>query len=321
MAWIGIFGDLSAAQTQGEYQYLQLDVHKFVEATARLVAQEQDISTLRLDSPTRWTINRRLNTPGSDLPVFGLLGYFFTGSALIDDGIDFVGHLTWEEIQSGDYLSTGLNAEHSELLGWMLAQPDESIEPHQLLAKSIAICNGDVFKSLVIAWDVLSAGWTSSRRARMPRDNFPKSKKLVPIPHVRGDLFPSWYHFFGVMLYSYRMSSLSGGVYLAPEALSALVIAVEEGMGLGKRRLDSAIIRTSIDFAGARAGNILFRRLRALKKNPQATAEIAQTQPEPYISVKENSFAERVRRFQRSSLPFTQRCMQMLLNTKEPMQN
>lgn len=160
---------------------------------------------------------------------------------------------------------------HQQLLLWILRQPDRSIMPDDLLAKSIEITNGDVLKALILGWDVLSTGWRNE--GGMPRDNYPRTKKLAYIPHVTGDLFPSWYHFWGMMTYSYFLSARTFGIPAVAQMYGLLWATLEEiyGLRLWGRPLEAAITRLEIDFAGAKAGAQLFKYTKNLRNKPAET--------------------------------------------------
>ncbi|MFA6583950.1 MAG: hypothetical protein WCS77_06600, partial [Elusimicrobiaceae bacterium] len=99
---------------------------------------------------------------------------------------------------SSNYLYAG---KETELIKWILAQPDLSIYPHAIFQASYRINKGDVYLTLLTIENVLSDGWR-----RPHREKSSVTRKLAPITvYAQGydDKFGSWYHFHGIMLYSY----------------------------------------------------------------------------------------------------------------------
>ena len=120
---------------------------------------------------------------------------------------------------------------------------------------------------------MLSAGWRNE--GGIPREVYPRTQKLAFIPHVEGDLFPAWYHFWGMMTYSYYLSARTAGLPAIGEMYGLLWASLEEiyGLRLLGRPLEAAITRLELDFSGAQAGAHLYRTIKKLKKNREGTIE------------------------------------------------
>jgi len=97
------------------------------------------------------------------------------------------------------FLRTG----HEDALwDWMLDQPDDSITVPSLLEASLRRSDGDVRKALLTIENLLSRHFLHEERARLQH-----VAKLRPITNTwnhRGDRFGSWYHLFGMVLYTYE---------------------------------------------------------------------------------------------------------------------
>src|SRR5438477_347253 len=84
------------------------------------------------------------------------------------------------------------------------AEDGGTAEPDELLAQSIRITEGDVPAALRLGWDVLSSGWRDRENlSGALRNEFPRTRRLGHLPSADGDLFASWYHFWGVMTLGY----------------------------------------------------------------------------------------------------------------------
>jgi hypothetical protein len=103
------------------------------------------------------------------------------------------------------FLRTG----HEEALwDWILAQPDDSISVPALLTTSLRVCDGDVRQALLTIENLLSRHFLHDDRDRLRH-----VAKLRPITNTwghRGDRFGSWYHLFGMVLYTFEHGGAKG---------------------------------------------------------------------------------------------------------------
>ena len=84
---------------------------------------------------------------------------------------------------------------------WILQKSDNTITIENLFRESYILNRGDAYLSILTISNVLSDLWRAPNRGDLPI-----SKKLTSITNRwqgRGDTFGSWYHLFGIMLYSY----------------------------------------------------------------------------------------------------------------------
>lgn len=175
------------------------------------------------------------------------------------------------------YMVTG---RERELLAWIIAQPKESVWPHELFRKSYRLHRGDVYLTLLGIENVLASQWL-----RPDREHFKTTRRLHPIINHIGmgaDRFGAWYHLYGVMLYGYVRGSafakLMGGV----EALGSWVLSDYQG---DKQE-------TSINIEGGRIGARLAKAIRDGSYAKQASNP-ALTRPEAYLDLSED-FSKRL---------------------------
>lgn len=205
--------------------------------------------------------------------IAGVLGYLSMGASFLMNDMD---HKTEHELLNLSHEELETNSDfkklpqaHQELLAWMLSQEDESIRPDEFFVKTLEIMKGDVFKALLLGWDLLSLGWHTDFQER---DFFKKTKKLGFMPHTPGDKFAGWYHFWGMMLYSFYFSSQTN-VPLLTTGFSTLWSFIEEFFcGLintvKERSYVDFVYRFKINVSAGQAGQFLYREIRRYNKNP-----------------------------------------------------
>lgn len=96
-----------------------------------------------------------------------------------------------------------ISGKESELKKAIIARPYDSVTIEEMFRLSFKVNQGDLYLSLLTIENVLSEFWASPKR----------DKRLVNtrLKHITNfnystDKFGAWYHFFGLMLYSYAKS-------------------------------------------------------------------------------------------------------------------
>ncbi len=113
-------------------------------------------------------------------------------------------------LASGSTSRVMATGKEAELEKWILNQSDRSIYPDQIFRQAYRLQQGDVYLSLLLVENVLSRYFMWNNRALLVQ-----TAKLAPIlNHIgeRVDLFGSYYHIFGTILYGYASGSLRSGI-------------------------------------------------------------------------------------------------------------
>ncbi len=233
---------------------------------------------LKLDVGLPKMIGKRLGlklpwTERVDLVFIGPILRLFLAAPFLDElrALPRISSLTYETMtRSRVYLDEVPN-EHKQGLKWLFEHEDGEVLPDIFLKKMVEIENGDVLKGMLLGWDILTAGWNDIFLHGEPKRNkYPFFKKFATIPHVQGDMFASYYHFWGAMIYSYILSKQSFNIPLIPETFISAIITVEElVLGLPKRlnAPTKILIRAEVDMMGVMAGSALAKKLIKLQKN------------------------------------------------------
>ncbi len=103
---------------------------------------------------------------------------------------------------TSSYMKTGTEF---RLLDWMSLQADKSIELDSIFNASLSFNNGNVYLAILTIENVLSRFWRADSR-----EDFLIIRKLKPISNIyngKGDIFGTWYHFWGMKLYGYCYGS------------------------------------------------------------------------------------------------------------------
>ena len=86
-----------------------------------------------------------------------------------------------------------------KLRAWIKRQRFSSLEPEDVLRKSLELQKGDLYKAILSIENVLSEYWLVPNRG-----NLKQTSSLRSITNVcdskKDDVFGSWYHLFGTML-------------------------------------------------------------------------------------------------------------------------
>jgi hypothetical protein len=182
---------------------------------------------------------------------------------------------------------------HHKLADWIYDHPDRSVLPHELLAQAIQIHDGNTLRALTDIWNTLSPNWQAAatrnangtvqklydvtgefnlrdgaghyvitNKARDPLA--PIEAKIKFLVTKRGDVFSTYYHFFGAMLYSHYVAAKTGSA-LTGKLAGRLAVLLEgklyrktSGLALEREK------RILNDIAGADAG----ARLRVVVSDP-----------------------------------------------------
>lgn len=94
---------------------------------------------------------------------------------------------------------------------WIFSRPDRSVNFESIFRKSYQLNCGDVAKSLMTILNTLSEHYRFSNRQQLVQ-----TVKLSPIINHLGnnaDVFGPWYHFFGLIIYGYHKSRLTGELF------------------------------------------------------------------------------------------------------------
>jgi hypothetical protein len=88
-----------------------------------------------------------------------------------------------------------------ELREWLEKQSLVSVSPTDLFYQSLVLQNGDVYKALLSIENVLSEFWKSPNRNAIVQTTSLMSITNHCPGETKEDVFGSWYHMFGMMLY------------------------------------------------------------------------------------------------------------------------
>jgi len=101
--------------------------------------------------------------------------------------------------QTALHMATG---QEEVFLEWVLVQPEMSITPESAFRASLRINNGDVYLALLTIENLYSAAWTVRNREDLP---WIKRVRVIVNAHKQftRDNYGPWYHFWGMVLYSY----------------------------------------------------------------------------------------------------------------------
>jgi hypothetical protein len=122
---------------------------------------------------------------------------------------------------SSRYLITNKD---KELRSWLEAQELTSVGVEDIFSKSLELQEGDIYRALLSIENVLSEFWKSPNR-----NNIVQTTKLKSITnHCPGakpeDVFGSWYHMFGMMLYGCVSGPIRADVVGLTEAAGGRVL-------------------------------------------------------------------------------------------------
>lgn len=162
-------------------------IHQFEKMMRQVIAEEAEAGIPPTEgTPHGWSaefLERHRGRPG-----FWMLRWPFTMSKLL---------MALFSEQAPKVLPTG---QEIHLLGYLLSRPDESVTLDELFRRSYRLNNGDVYLTLLTAQNVLAEYWRTA-----DRENRAVTRKLTSILSRLNDndKFGSWYHLFGVMVYSY----------------------------------------------------------------------------------------------------------------------
>lgn len=116
-----------------------------------------------------------------------------------------------------------LSGTEKELETWIYNQDLNSIAPHDMIKASYKINKGDMYLTILTIENVLNRYWRISNR-----DNLPITRRLVSIINTfghNGDVFGSWYHMFGMMLYGYVEGSFKAKTIGTIETLGSMILS------------------------------------------------------------------------------------------------
>jgi hypothetical protein len=115
-----------------------------------------------------------------------------------------------------------ISGKENELKKAIIARPYDSVTIEEMFRLSFKINQGDLYLSLLTIENVLSEFWSSPKR----------DKRLVNtrLKHITNfnystDKFGAWYHFFGLMLYSYAKSETMAHLIGRTENLGGRVLS------------------------------------------------------------------------------------------------
>ena len=145
------------------------------------------------------------------------------------------------------------------LIAYILGRPDRSVTFAQLFRESYELNDGDVYLALLTCENVLSEFWLTPQR-----ENRAVTRKLAPITNVydgRGDIYGTWYHFTGTLLYSYVTNGKIAGSVAHTESMGSNILsngmlkpqkvwANREGAVLGEKVRDALVRRDYLGFNG-----------------------------------------------------------------------
>lgn len=165
--------------------------------------------------------------------------------------------------QSAMHMATGTEQEY---LKWILRQPTRSITPESAFRSSLRINKGNVYLALLTIENIYSAAWTVRGRESLPW--ILKVKTMVNANNqVTNDNFGPWYHFWGMVLYSYlRNPAWSLFVARAENASTLFIVKSNRKQKLHTNvagakvgaRLAKTVRRESFKHARANPGALVF---------------------------------------------------------------
>ena len=128
--------------------------------------------------------------------------------------VALAGGLTWI------YMTTG---QERPLIEWMLVKPKGSLMLHDIFRKSYQLNKGDVYLTLLTIENVLAKNFLIPNREKLPVTQ--RLRSYVSGWNYNCDLFGSWYHLFGMMLYGYVTGEFSSSMIGRIEALGSNVLS------------------------------------------------------------------------------------------------
>lgn len=109
---------------------------------------------------------------------------------------------------------------------YLLKQNDKSVPFHDFLRRSYQLNNGNVYLTLLTMENILASNWKAPYR-----DTIPYFKKLIPMSsnyNEGGDIYGSYYHFIGIMLYGYVRGEIAARFVGLTEAMGSQVLSAFE---------------------------------------------------------------------------------------------
>ncbi len=185
-------------------------------------------------------------------------------------------------LASGSTSRVMATGKEDELEKWLINQPDRSVYPDMIFRQAYRLQGGDVYLSLLVVENVLSRYFMWLNRSLLVQTN-----KLAPIMNHLGesvDLYGSYYHLFGTILYGYVAGSLRSNVAAELERGNSLFTAE-----VSERQ------ETFANVEGNRIGTQLKRRVkRGVLKN--WTSDAKRLAPTYYLDHTED-FGPKIRKF------------------------
>lgn len=131
------------------------------------------------------------------------------------------------------------------LKAYLLEQKDKSVHFDMFFRQAYVLNQGNVYLALLTMENLLAINWKAPHR-----DHIPHFKKLTPLLsqyNEGGDIYGSYYHFVGIMLYGYVKGGLAAKLVGMTEALGSKILS----------RFQSEIQENLANFNGGKIGMLL----------------------------------------------------------------
>ena len=161
-----------------------------------------------------------------------------------------------------------------ELRSWIMSQPMSSLNPEDVLSKSLALQEGDIYKALLSIENVLSEYWLSPNRQHLKQTaslksitNYCPNTPSLDAGHAgersglnSEDVFGSWYHLFGTMLLGCVEGPIVSGLVGRTESAGGRILDIKKAREQGHNVAKHLIIGTDpqeekINKRGGRIGH------------------------------------------------------------------
>jgi hypothetical protein len=120
-------------------------------------------------------------------------------------------------LASGESIRFMKTGKESALHFKMMSYPEHSLLPHDVFEISYVLSKGNVYEALLTIQNLLSYHWQTRNRQRIDY-----LSRFIPITMQIGDredVFGTWYHLFGAMLYSYATTRVEGTFIMGTEVV------------------------------------------------------------------------------------------------------
>ena len=110
---------------------------------------------------------------------------------------------------------------------YILSFGKAEVTPEMIIRESYILNDGDFYLTILTIENILSKDWRKHR----VRENFAVNKRLKRIINHFGDNaddYGSWYHFFGILLYSYVEGSFKAQIIARTESIGGSILAKRE---------------------------------------------------------------------------------------------